>query len=205
MARRVRFRGLVPSTEMPAVVGGFDVLAGPSLTGTRWKEQYGRMLIEAMGCEVAVIGSDSGEIPEVIGDAGLVVAEGDVAAWRSRAAGAGGRSGAAAGARGGGAGAGAGTVHAGGDSRRDGGGILGGVPGGRGRCRRGDRHSWVGDCGRPLLRSLRLQSNGRYADTTAAVDCGPRGRRRGKVAAGTRLLRRRTHHYPPRAWCNSGV
>ena len=79
---RVRFRGLVPSTEMPTVVGGFDVLAGPSLTGTRWKEQYGRMLIEAMGCEVAVVGSDSGEIPEVIGDAGLVVAEGDVAAWR---------------------------------------------------------------------------------------------------------------------------
>ena len=79
---RVRFRGLVPSTEMPAVVGGFDVLAGPSLTGTRWKEQYGRMLIEAMGCEVAVVGSDSGEIPEVIGDAGLVVAEGDVPAWQ---------------------------------------------------------------------------------------------------------------------------
>ena len=79
---RVRFRGLVPSTEMPAVVGGFDVLAGPSMTGTRWKEQYGRMLIEAMGCEVAVVGSDSGEIPEVIGDAGLVVAEGDVPAWR---------------------------------------------------------------------------------------------------------------------------
>lgn len=83
VASRVQFRGLVPSTEMPAIVGGFDVLAGPSITGRRWKEQFGRMLIEAMACEVAVIGSDSGEIPEVVGSAGLVVAEGDVPAWRA--------------------------------------------------------------------------------------------------------------------------
>ncbi len=33
-----------------------------------------------MACGVPVIGSDSGAIPEVIGDAGLVVPEGDAAA-----------------------------------------------------------------------------------------------------------------------------
>jgi glycosyltransferase involved in cell wall biosynthesis len=39
-------------------------------------------LIEAMACGVPVIGSNSGEIPRVIGEAGLVVPEGDVAALR---------------------------------------------------------------------------------------------------------------------------
>ena len=39
------------------------------------------MLIEAFACGVPVIGSDSGEIPYVIGDAGRVVGEKDVAGW----------------------------------------------------------------------------------------------------------------------------
>jgi glycosyltransferase involved in cell wall biosynthesis len=38
------------------------------------------VLIEAMACEVAVIGSDSGEIPHVLGDAGRTFPEGDAAA-----------------------------------------------------------------------------------------------------------------------------
>jgi len=38
------------------------------------------VLIEAMACAVPVIGSDSGEIPHVIGEAGLVFPEGDAAA-----------------------------------------------------------------------------------------------------------------------------
>jgi glycosyltransferase involved in cell wall biosynthesis len=46
-----------------------------------WREQFGRMIIEAFACGVPVIGSDSGEIPFVIGDAGRVVAEADVAGW----------------------------------------------------------------------------------------------------------------------------
>ena len=79
---RVTFLGQAPSTSMPEVLRGFDVLAGPSLTTPRWKEQFGRMLVEAMACEVPVLGSDSGEIPRVIGDSGLIVPEGDVTALR---------------------------------------------------------------------------------------------------------------------------
>jgi glycosyltransferase involved in cell wall biosynthesis len=79
---RVVFMGPQPSTEMPPIMRELDVLVGPSLTTARWKEQFGRMLVEAMACGVAVIGSDSGEIPNVIGEAGLVVPEGDAAALR---------------------------------------------------------------------------------------------------------------------------
>jgi glycosyltransferase involved in cell wall biosynthesis len=52
----------------------------PSLTRRNWKEQFGRVLVEAMACGVPVIGSDSGAIPEVIGEAGLIVPEGDIQA-----------------------------------------------------------------------------------------------------------------------------
>ncbi|MGA9382836.1 MAG: hormogonium polysaccharide biosynthesis glycosyltransferase HpsO [Phormidium sp.] len=49
-----------------------------TLTAAGWKEQFGHVLIEAMACQVPVIGSDSGEIPNVIGEAGLVFPEGNV-------------------------------------------------------------------------------------------------------------------------------
>ncbi|WP_298915441.1 hormogonium polysaccharide biosynthesis glycosyltransferase HpsO [uncultured Nostoc sp.] len=51
-----------------------------TLTSVGWKEQFGHVIIEAMACQVPVIGSDSGEIPYVIGDAGLVFPEGDAQA-----------------------------------------------------------------------------------------------------------------------------
>ncbi|MBM3213066.1 glycosyltransferase, partial [Candidatus Poribacteria bacterium] len=42
-----------------------------------WVEFFGRVLVEAMVCQVPVIGSNSGEIPNVIGDSGLIFQEGD--------------------------------------------------------------------------------------------------------------------------------
>lgn len=82
IGERVVFDGAIPSMEMPAYLRELDVLVLPSRTRPRWKEQFGRILIEAMASEVAVIGAASGEIPNVIGEAGLVFPEGDAEALR---------------------------------------------------------------------------------------------------------------------------
>jgi glycosyltransferase involved in cell wall biosynthesis len=79
----VDWLGQVASTQAPEVLRRFDILVLPSLTRDNWKEQFGRVLIEAMACEVPVIGSSSGEIPNLIGEAGVVFPEGDVVALRS--------------------------------------------------------------------------------------------------------------------------
>jgi glycosyltransferase involved in cell wall biosynthesis len=63
-----------------------DVFVLPSHTTPTWKEQFGRVIIEALWCGVPVVGSDSGEIPWLIGltGGGLVFGEGDVAALSER-------------------------------------------------------------------------------------------------------------------------
>jgi glycosyltransferase involved in cell wall biosynthesis len=75
----------VGSTDMAAAYASFDVLVLPSKTTSKWAEQFGRVLVEALWCGVPVIGSDSGEIPWVIRTTGggLVFPEGDVAALRT--------------------------------------------------------------------------------------------------------------------------
>src|SRR6185436_11664750 len=80
---RVSIATGVAHDDVPSYVNAMDVLAAPSQTTMRWREQFGRMLIEAMACGVAVAASRSGEIPYVVGDAGLVLPEDDVGAWTS--------------------------------------------------------------------------------------------------------------------------
>jgi glycosyltransferase involved in cell wall biosynthesis len=82
MADRVVFVPWMPSARMPELMNALDILVLPSLTTPRWKEQFGRVLTEAMACEVPVVGSSSGEIPHVVGTAGKVFPEGDVDALR---------------------------------------------------------------------------------------------------------------------------
>ena len=74
---RIRFRGRLAAHQMADFYRELDVLVLPSRTTKSWKEQFGRVLIEAMACGVAVVGSDSGEIPHVIGAGGLIFAEND--------------------------------------------------------------------------------------------------------------------------------
>jgi glycosyltransferase involved in cell wall biosynthesis len=74
----------VKHQDMAAAYASFDVLVLPSRTTDTWAEQFGRVLVEALSCGVPVVGSDSGEIPWVIGSTGggLVFPEGDVGALR---------------------------------------------------------------------------------------------------------------------------
>lgn len=77
LSERVRWVPWVSSEEAKKYMASFDVFVLPSRTTPNWKEQFGRVLLEAMAFETCVVGSDSGEIPNVIGDAGLVFREGD--------------------------------------------------------------------------------------------------------------------------------
>src|SRR5262249_12889153 len=66
----------VDDGEMGAYLYLFDILVVPSHTTSTWKEQFGRVIPEAMACGALVVGSSSGAIPEVIGDAGWIYPEG---------------------------------------------------------------------------------------------------------------------------------
>ncbi len=70
----------VPHADVPEYMNCCDAVVLPSLTSDRWKEQFGRVLPEAMACGVPVIGSRSGNIPDMIGNAGLLVPEGSAEA-----------------------------------------------------------------------------------------------------------------------------
>ena len=57
----------VPKKDLVDYYNCLDFFVLPSQTINDWKEQYGRVLIEAMACHIPVIGSSSGAIPEVLG------------------------------------------------------------------------------------------------------------------------------------------
>ena len=82
IAERVEFLPPVPSCQLPDHLRRLSCLVLPSRSLPNWREQFGRVLVEAMACGVPVIGSTCGEIPNVIGDAGLTFSEGNVEGLR---------------------------------------------------------------------------------------------------------------------------
>jgi glycosyltransferase involved in cell wall biosynthesis len=76
LAGRVHLPGVIHNADLPAYMNALDVFVLPSETRRNWREQFGRVAVEAMSCGVPVIGSDSGEIPAVLGSAGLIFPEG---------------------------------------------------------------------------------------------------------------------------------
>jgi glycosyltransferase involved in cell wall biosynthesis len=80
IAERCTFSPSVSMAEIPAVMRSLDLLILPSRSRVGWREQFGRVLIEAMAAGTAVAGSDNGDIPSVIGEAGRIFPENDVSA-----------------------------------------------------------------------------------------------------------------------------
>jgi phosphatidyl-myo-inositol dimannoside synthase len=78
---RVSVIAAVAHDRVPEYLNAFDLLCAPSRTTPSWREIFGRMVIEAFACRVPVVCSDSGELPSVIADAGMIVPEDDVAEW----------------------------------------------------------------------------------------------------------------------------
>ena len=75
---RVHLLGSMPRKTLAEFFSALDVLVLPSRTTPTWKEQFGRVLVEAQACGTPVVASRSGAMPEVLGDSALLFEEGSV-------------------------------------------------------------------------------------------------------------------------------
>jgi len=73
---RVVHLGYVPAEDLPPLMSGAEVFVYPSLG-----EGFGLPPLEAMACGVPVICSNAPALPEVVGDAAILVPPTDVSAW----------------------------------------------------------------------------------------------------------------------------
>lgn len=72
LGHRIQLLGFVEDADLPALYNLASVFAFPS-----WYEGFGVPLLESMACGTPVISADNSSLPEVVGDAGLLVSAGD--------------------------------------------------------------------------------------------------------------------------------
>lgn len=77
-SRDIRYLEYVSDEALPALYGGADAFVFPSLY-----EGFGFPPLEAMACGTPVVASDAASLPEVLGDAALLVSGFDADAWAS--------------------------------------------------------------------------------------------------------------------------
>jgi starch synthase len=70
---RLRFVGAVDYGEMSRLYASADVFCLPSVATPYWQEQFGMVLVEAMACGTPIVTTATGSIPEVVGDAAVLV------------------------------------------------------------------------------------------------------------------------------------
>jgi len=68
--------GFVPDDDLPALYTAAEAFVYPSVY-----EGFGIPVLEAMGCGTPVLCSDASSLPEVAGDAGILLPSGDPAVW----------------------------------------------------------------------------------------------------------------------------
>ena len=73
LGRRVHFPGFVMDEDLPALYSLADAFAFPS-----WYEGFGLPVLEAQACGTPVVAANNSSLPEVVGEAGLLVDAGDV-------------------------------------------------------------------------------------------------------------------------------
>lgn len=72
----VLFTGFVPDADLPGLYTLAEAFVLPSIY-----EGFGLPLLEAMGCGAPVLSSNASSLPEVAGDAAILLPPGDVRAW----------------------------------------------------------------------------------------------------------------------------
>lgn len=67
-----------PHEQVAQFIQKLEIFVLPSFDKENWREQFGHVLIEAMACSIPVIGSDAGEIPNIIANTGIIFKQKDV-------------------------------------------------------------------------------------------------------------------------------
>ncbi len=77
ITNRITFVEEYPYQDMYKLHNLADIFVLPSISTPKWQEQFGMVLIESMACGTPLISTLSGSIPEVVGDAGILVQPND--------------------------------------------------------------------------------------------------------------------------------
>ncbi len=77
LSARIEWLGAIPREDIPAFYQTVDVMLAPSRTTPDWVEPVGHHVAAAMARGVPAVVSRSGALPDVVGDAGLIIDEGD--------------------------------------------------------------------------------------------------------------------------------
>jgi glycosyltransferase involved in cell wall biosynthesis len=76
LAPEARVLGALPRADLPGLYNLATCLAHPA-----WYEGFGLTPLEAMACGLPVVAADVSSLPEVVGDAGVLVDPADVEGW----------------------------------------------------------------------------------------------------------------------------